>query len=49
MTPIEKEILRKELKVLGEISKCLIAYVIILLFTGIVCGIVIVILKLFGL
>jgi len=49
MAPIEKEILRKELKILGEISKCLILYVIILLVIGIVCGIVIVVFKLFGL
>lgn len=49
MTSIEKEILRTDLKILGEISKCLIVYVLMLLFVGIGCGIGIIILKLFGL
>lgn len=49
MTPIEKEILRTDLKILGEISECLMMYVLILLFVGIICGIGIVILKLLGL
>jgi hypothetical protein len=49
MTPIEKEILRTDLKILGEISECLMGYVLILLFIGIVCGIGIIILRLLGL
>lgn len=49
MTYKEKEILRKDLNILREISQCLIVYILMLLFIGIICGIGIVMFKLLGL